>query len=173
MNEIKWENAFDQQMYPFGDWRDLCDLRSKSWNYNSVSIKSEWTNLKSIDWEKNPELSYKRVFNIEKIRKSEIVQSNLCYSLDTVKIKKSNVSSNIAVSNIFNSKNWKQNKCERRDVINKSILRYFHKFMKDLFGKMFENSLSIQRQTYRKGNKVELLSSLLMNEYWINFKYNL
>ena len=103
MNSIKCENAFDQYFYPFGDWRDLADIKSKSWNFDSVSIQSECSNKKPELIQKSEPLyqAVKKVFKVEKVSKSERLEENVNSMNVNKKNKNSNICENSIVSSIF------------------------------------------------------------------------
>ena len=148
-------------MYPYGDWRDLCGIRSKIWNFDQIFIQPDNLCLNSINFGKTDTPDVHKIFKIEKIKWPYNSQSQMSNSLTNEEIKESYSWSNIFVSNILANSVSKSSKCWRRDVINKSILRYFHKFMKNLFVKLLKDSSSLRKKAEDSSNEDSFASSII------------
>ena len=151
ISSIKWENAFDQQIYPFGDWRDQWVSVSKSWSFSKVSIqssKSKSENPKYLDQHRGDKMM--KIFKIEKCKE----RTCLKYHPNSDKTTDLNESSydmnNFRIENLFNDENSQKNSW-RRDVIIKSILRYFQKFLKQLFQELVGCEVKSRTQLSYKG----------------------
>ena len=106
----------------------MWDINSKDWNSDQKFIQSRQSDLKSLELEKDHYPHAYKIFKIEKIKKFHNSQFDMSNSFNNEEIKES-----ILWSNISDNKISKSRKSWRRDVINKSILRYFNKFMKNVF----------------------------------------
>ena len=148
--------ALNDFQFPYGDWRDLCsenlddfmsgpksllkvDCTTENFWKNKASRKKSTTSTNSSETS-SPEISSKnvKIFTFERVKKVKLGSLNSTNSTDSDKCNET----------LENDKTVKS--CSlRRDVVNKSMVRQFHRFTQKLFHNCGEDSKSNKRSAKR------------------------
>ena len=144
-------------LFPFGDWRDLCfsnQIRSNK----EVSIKSSYVTINSENKSilNSKFLLSKSNFLENKIEVKHINSNNFVTYQDTEAI-----SSEWKFHKIFKIEKTrgKRSYINRRDVINKSIIRYFYKYLWKLFKQKILNKRYLRTASSLAQRIQDILSS--------------
>ena len=139
-----------QLMFPYGDWRDLCSASTKTRSFDTTwfGVQSQSNSVKSQVW---GWLDSKKDFDSVDSKQSEASYDESSRSVP-VEHKKIFICERVDRSSTY---------VNRRDVINKTIIRHFHKRIKVLF----TNIILKRKSTY----SIDSLKWKIY-ELWIEFK---
>ena len=142
-----------QLMFPYGDWRDLCSASTKNRSFDTTwfGVQSQSNSVKSHVW---GWLDSKKDFDSVDSKQSEASYEESSRSVP-VEHKKIFICERVNRSSTY---------VNRRDVINKTIIRHFHKCLRLIFSENISSKKSIYKIDSIKLQINELLIELCFVE---------
>lgn len=118
-----------QLMFPYGDWRDLCSASAKTRSYDAscFGVQSQTVSDKTFAWGDS-----RKDFDSMDMQQSDMSEDASSHSSPT-EFKKIFVCERVNRSSTYTN---------RRDVINKTIIRHFHKYLRLAFSDIISNKKS-------------------------------